>query len=341
VSAALAITSTDRRWWLALAASLFVHVMVISSPGWHVPTLDELLDTDKEVRIDAHLVAQPLSPAPQPVAAPPSRKLSPKPSVEPRILSRSAAPTAQVAAPAISPSIAPTTSPAGSGEAKSSPPAPVTKPPVGAALPKRVRIRFAVIRGEQNFVVGRSEHRLTIEGSSYTLRAVAETTGLVALFRSASVVQTSEGELTAEGMRPRGFKVERGGKVGDQVTFDWVAGRVAMSPGPRDSEAEPGMQDLLSMFYQLGMLPVSAGGIGITVATGKKIERFVFAPSGEEKINTALGEKVALRFKTVAAAGGDTTEVWIGVERRLPLRIRFVDRKGEIFDQVVEEMEVE
>lgn len=217
----------------------------------------------------------------------------------------------------------------------------MAQPVASAPLPKRVRIRFAVSKGDQGFVVGRSEHRLTLEGNAYTLRAVAETTGLVALFRAATVVQTSEGELTADGMRPKSFKVERGGKVGDQATFDWTTGRVAMNPGPRDSAIEPGMQDLLSMFYQLGLLPSSPSGFGLTVATGKKIERFVFAPAGEEKISTALGEKAALRFKTIATAGGDTTEVWISVERRLPLRIRFVDRKGEIFDQVVEEMEIE
>lgn len=89
------------------------------------------------------------------------------------------------------------------------------------------------------------------------------------------------------------------------------------------------------------MLQVDAAGVGITVATGKKIERFIFALTGEEKVVTPQGEKPALHLKTIGAAGGDVTEVWIGIERRLPLRIRHTDRKGEVFDQVVEEMEIE
>jgi hypothetical protein len=222
------------------------------------------------------------------------------------------------------------------------PPAPAAaKPAATAPLPKRVRIRFAIVRGEQGFVVGRSEHRWTLEGGAYTLRAVAETTGIAALFKPATVTQISEGELRAEGLRPRSFRVERGAGAGDSATFDWTSGRVAMNPGPRDTTAEPGMQDMLSMFWQLGLLPVIADGVGMTVATGKKIERFVFTLVGEEKIATPLGEKAALHIKTVGTAGGDATEIWIGVDKRLPLRIRHADRKGEIFDQVVEEMEIE
>ncbi|MBU1970767.1 MAG: DUF3108 domain-containing protein [Gammaproteobacteria bacterium] len=218
---------------------------------------------------------------------------------------------------------------------------PVAKPAAVAPLPQRVRLRFAIIRGDQGFVVGRSEHRWTLEGAAYTLRAVTETTGLAALFKPAKVAQVSEGDLVAEGLRPHNFRVERSGAVGDTASFDWAAGRVAMNPGPRDASTEPGMQDMLSMFWQLGLMPVSPTGMAVTVATGKKIERFVFALVGEEKIATALGERTALHLKTVGTAGGDATEVWIGVEKRLPLRIRHVDRKGEVFDQIVDELEME
>lgn len=337
MAVALSPPPTDRRWWLALAASLLVHALVLSSPGWGLPSLDDLLNPDREERIEARLAspAPTVTPVPPPaaVAAPsfaplttakpqPSRSIAvpPAPTFSPPSAQAAAAPVAEATAP---------------------PTPAMAKPAATAPLPRRVRIRFAIIRGEQGFVVGRSEHRWTLEGSAYTLRAVAETTGIAALFKPATVIQVSEGELLAEGLRPRSFRVERGGAVGDTASFDWAAGRVAMNPGPRDAVAEPGMQDMLSMFWQLGLLPAVADGVGMTVATGKKIERFVFTLVGEERIATPLGEKAALHIKTVGTAGGDATEIWIGVDKRLPLRIRHVDRKGESFDQVVEEMEIE
>jgi len=346
MSFALNPRATDRRWWLALAASVFVHGLVLSSQGWQLPTLDDLLSPGKEEHIEARLAPPPapqVTPVPPPVAI-----AAPPPKAKPQLSRRSAVSPARPAGstlgvPTLVPAsgavaFAPPVQPAAASPAA---PAAAAKPAATAPLPKRVRIRFAIIRGEQGFVVGRSEHRWTLDGSAYTLRAVAETTGLAALFKPATVTQISEGDLLAEGLRPRGFRVERSGTVGDSANFDWTAGRVAMNPGPRDAVAEPGMQDMLSMFWQLGLLPVIADGVGMTVATGKKIERFVFTLVGEEKIATPLGEKAALHIKTVGTAGGDATEIWIGVDKRLPLRIRHIDRKGETFDQVVEEMEIE
>lgn len=347
MSALVAIRQTDWRWWLALGASVLVHLTVLATPGWHLPTLDELLKADTEARLDAYLAPPPVpapksaplpavaavAPVPQPLATPPKPSparrsvLTPTPVVVP-ISPLPAAPRPEPAAAVAPAAPAPVAVPA--------------KPAASALLPRRVRIRFAVVRGQDGFVVGQSEHNLTLDGNGgYTLRVVTETTGLVALFRAARVVHTSEGDLLADGLRPKSFKTARGGTVGDFASFDWATGRLTMSPGPRDSPVEPGMQDMLSMFYQLGMLPITENGTALTVATGKKIERYVFALAGEEKIGTPLGERVAQRYRTIATSGGDTTEVWIGVERRLPLRIRHTDRKGEVFDQVVEELEIE
>ena len=325
-----------RRWWVALAASLLVHALVMSSPGWRLPTLDDLLH--QEEHIEARLLPPPL-PAVAVTPKPPAPPVMAEPVPPPR--SRPARPRAAATAPgpASSPATAAQAESVAAGAAASVAPAP-TLAAAPSALPKRARLRFGITMG-RGFIVGRAEHRWTLEGASYTLRATAETIGLAALFKPAVVTQISEGEVLADGLRPNAFRVERGGATGDNATFDWAGGRVAMSPGPRDSAAEPGMQDMLSLFWQLGMLPVSATGMAVTVATGKKIERYVFALAGEEKISTALGERTAIHLKTLGTSGGDATEIWIDVAKRLPLRIRHVDRKGETFDQTVEEMEIE
>lgn len=346
MAVALNRPAVDRRWWLALAASLMLHAVVVSGPGWRVPTLDDLMS--KEDYIEARLLPPPLPAAPSLPPAPPSAAAEPVPPPRPKASrpSRTVAP-GRPAASTLGVPILPVTpaSPveAPAAEVAATPPPAASPPPPAASstLPKRARVRYGIAMGGRGFIVGRAEHRWTLDGASYTLRATAETTGLAALFKPVAVNQISEGDVLAEGLRPRVFRVERGGTAGDSVNFDWPGGRVAMSPGPRDSAAEPGMQDLLSLYWHLGLMPVSATGMAVTVATGKKIERYVFALAGEEKIGTALGERAAIRIKTVGTSGGDATELWIDTERRVPLRIRHVDRKGEIFDQTIEELEMQ
>jgi Protein of unknown function (DUF3108) len=326
-----------RRWWVALAVSLLVHAFILSSPGWRLPTLDELLPSEEH--IDARLLPPPQPAAPALPPSPPAAAAEPAPPPRPKA---SRSPRAVPPVPTFPATPVPQPEAAAAAAPAAAPPAMAPAPPAASsALPKRARIRFGIAMGGRGFIVGRAEHRWTLEGASYTLRATAETTGLAALFKPAVVTQISEGEVLADGLRPNAFRVERGGATGDNATFDWAGGRVAMSPGPRDSAAEPGMQDMLSLFWQLGMLPVSATGMAVTVATGKKIERYVFALAGEEKISTALGERTAIHLKTLGTSGGDATEIWIDVAKRVPLRIRHVDRKGETFDQTVEEMEIE
>ena len=57
---------------------------------------------------------------------------------------------------------------------------------------------------------------------------------------------------------------------------------------------------------------------------------------GEEEIETPAGRFRALHLRAMT---DKTTEVWIALDRqRLPVRIRFTDKKGESFEQVATEI---
>jgi hypothetical protein len=97
-----------------------------------------------------------------------------------------------------------------------------------------------------------------------------------------------------------------------------------------------GTQDILSLNYQLAYLGGLAEGSVIGVVTGRKYERYAVDSLGEEEIETPAG-----RFRTLhlRAMTDKTTEVWIALDRqRLPVRIRFTDKKGESFEQVATEI---
>ena len=94
------------------------------------------------------------------------------------------------------------------------------------------------------------------------------------------------------------------------------------------------------MYYQLVLLSPLQGQVEMPIATGRKLETYRFEVLGEETLTLPSGERRGLHVRT--RSGSDTIELWLrtgeaAAARGLPLKIRFIDRKGEIFDQIADE----
>jgi hypothetical protein len=206
-------------------------------------------------------------------------------------------------------------------------------------LPRSGHIRFLITRGEGGFIIGRSIHEWHHDGKRYSLIATAETTGLVALFKPAKAVQSSEGGFFKGELKPENFRFDRGDNDVATASFDWKAQQVTLGDGQLVSISE-GAEDMVSMLYQLMQAAQRGEGFVMAVATGRKVERYAFEWLGEEELTLKPGHFHAWHVRVRAESGGkDTTEVWLGREvAGLPIKIRNTDRKGDVFDQVAEEI---
>ncbi|MDP2824658.1 MAG: DUF3108 domain-containing protein [Sulfuritalea sp.] len=323
---------------LALMASALIHVAALLGPGWTLPGTNE---TDPPPAIEAVLAR----PAPRPEAAPVVKPASKPPVDRPRVqpvVAAAASDAAPVTAPASPAPVAPS-EPAPSARDTVSSSAgnitmvePAAPTPIRIALPGKGRVRYVITRGEGGFVVGQTVHSWEHDGLSYTLQSVTETTGLAAIFKPARVLQTSRGEVTADGLRPLEFRHERVGGL-DTANFDWTR-RVVAYAGREDGVAA-GAQDMLSMYYQLVLLAPKTGALDLPIATGRKLESYRFEVLGEEAVALPAGERRAMHLKT--RSGSDSIELWIASDMRgLPVKIRFTDRKGEIFDQLADDVDL-
>jgi hypothetical protein len=316
---------------LALMASALLHAAALMGPGWVLPGTNE---PEPPATIDAVLARPAAPPEPAPAARPAPRPAAEKPRPQPVATAAHAvaAPAVSAAAPA-----APMPPPAPAAAAPAPPVEPAPPTPVRIAMPNKGRLRYAITRGEGGFVVGQSVHTWEQDGFTYKLQSVTETTGLAAVFKPARVVMSSRGEVSAEGLRPLEFRHERVGGV-DTALFDWSR-RIVTYAGREDAVAA-GAQDMLSMYYQLVLLAPKDGALDMPIATGRKLENYRFEVVGEEAVALPAGQRRALRLKT--RSGSDTIELWIAPDMRgLPLKIRFTDRKGEIFDQLAEEIDIQ
>lgn len=350
--------SVRRPFLLALAFSLMLHLVLLLAPGWGMPLVDE---AENLPSLDAKLLPLVQTAAqvmPQPV---PVKRRTPqeKPAA---LLQTSGDPPASTDAPvaenlAQAPEAIPTAQPDkpqpdavpddAAGQAGAVPPAPTFATGFAGVWPQRGRIRFSVTRGADGFIVGQAEHRWQHDGTTYQLRAVTETVGIAALFKPVAVVQESRGVFVAVGLQPLEFSAERGSKPRLTLRLDPAEQRLFSGSGESSGEAMTNQtQDLLSLFYQLGALPPGTGESAVMVATGRKIERHTILLLGTLTLDTAFGPRNVQHFKlpgnrVAGAAHEESTEVWLDIATRLPLKIRHRDRKGEVYDQTATAVELD
>ena len=316
---------------IALLASALIHAAALIGPGWALPGLN---DADPAPSLEAVLArpaaAAVAAPAPKPGPKPPAERPRPRPAPATTPAAGSAAPAPNATQPETPPV---PVAPAPTLEAA---PVPAPAPVANLGLPGKGSLRYVITRGENGFVVGQTVHTWEHDGLAYKAQSVAETTGLAALFKPARVVQSSAGELTAEGLQPHEFRHERVAGL-DTASFDWTR-RVVAYAG-REETIVPGTQDMLSMYYQVVLLAPRSGAVDVPIATGRKLESFRIEVLGEEPLALPTGERRAMRLRT--RSGNDSIELWIVPGMRgLPAKIRFTDRKGEIFDQVAQDIDM-
>ena len=321
---------------LAFAASLGIHVAVLFGPQFE---LSPELETPP---LMVELKPTPLPP-PQQAAKPAPKKTIKAPR---RQVARAASASPVLSVPGASALAVPPGEPAAAAEPEPVPApasAPLAEPePVAAPavprLPPRGMIRYRVDRGDSNFEIGFAQHEWSIVDGHYRLTSIAETTGLVWLFKAVRVEMESRGLITAAGLQPQTFAVRRDGQPAKETAdFDWSAMTVRV--GRRGAQPlDDGAQDLLSFNYQLGFLDHPEAGNTLPIATGKKYAIYRLEVLGDENVELPAGSMRTLHLRT---PGENSTELWLAYDYLLlPVKIRYVDGHGDSFVQVATKIQV-
>jgi hypothetical protein len=336
---------------VALAVSLLLHGALLGGLNGLWPTVQAPAPAPV---FEARLITPP--PPPPPISKP-APKPVPKPVPKPRPVvlpapvpapASAEPPAPEVEAPAASPVLAAPETAEAAAEAVSvasaapadpvpePTPAPAAEPappplnPLPARIDMRFELRYGPASGEQTLV-------WVNDGTHYTLTSVAAATGLTGLFYRGRFVQTSRGRITAQGLQPEMFWDQRGDKRAS-ARFDPDSGQGLWEPArgaPRSFAYPAGMQDALSLFFQLALTAPPAGAVSYDVFNGKKLRRYTYVVRGEETLDTALG---ALRTLHLARAdvADERFETWLAIDRHyLPVRIVRSDDDGRVMEMLI------
>ncbi len=317
----------------ALALSLALHLLVLLWPLAAPP----IVAPAPPLSVDLTLPAAPPPPPKQvirrvPTSTPLVPALDTPPASEPPAGTDAAA---AAEAPSEAPVAAAAETPPAAAAAAPAPPAP--------GFPPRAELVFDIYAGRQGFSAGRTRHVWRAVDGHYLIVSNSEASGIVALFLPGKYIQTSRGTLTASGLRPESFWVQRGqsGPRTEAAEFDWETGRLDYGkPGEtRQVELEAGAQDQLSILYQLALSAPHTGRFRVMLTTGRRVYRYEYAVVGDETIQTPFGSLRTQHLTRVGMGEGDTgADIWLAYDHHfLPVRFT-LSRGGQVMEHVLAEL---
>ncbi len=162
----------------------------------------------------------------------------------------------------------------------------------------------------------------------------------VSAFLVGARLQTSEGDITPQGLAPRRF----GDKSRNEQAahFNRDTQRISFSANTPEVPLLPGAQDRLSLVLQLGALLAAdptrlAPGTSLTLQTvgPRDAEPWRITAEGEEQLNLPNGTVTARKFMRAPRREFDTrVELWLAPSLNyLPVRIRLTQANGDFVDQ--------
>ena len=312
-------STPKRKFAAALIASLLVHVILGAFVTVEPPE-------EKMMPLTARFMQLPPPPVPV-AAAKPAPKAKPK-TAKRRPLTAAQAPVAiavaepvveSIPAPEPEPAVAPVVE-----EVKPEPipepipaPPPVVEPPPAPPPermpPKKIELGYTAYLGEQKFEVGPIHLTFTHDNGHYKLKVTGRGRGIAALLYPGTFTGESEGQITAEGLRPDKFTEERGNPdKRREVIFDHI-NHVIRIPDKEPIPFEGAPHDALTWIVQFYFAMPKGDAVTLSVGTTRRLDVYTITRIGDEVIDAATGEVDPLTGKR--GTKPISTQLWKGVRK--------------------------
>lgn len=345
---------------LALALSLFVHLLLLGHEAWQLPlavpqeqalrpltaTLKKMQLADSDAQQAQASAAKttaalaPRKPASKPAhsttqdAKPDNKKAASAPAAqqlqalvpdEPSAPKKPAKPASQ-AQPRLAETLAALDKLNASAPEASAPQAAKQEAPAGYMQPQNAITRFpdqATLYYHAYYgaaMVGGGQIVWQRTGANYRIEA-----RIKGLFGPA-LRYLSEGRVSKKGLRPDSYQAFRNDTLREHARFDYDAQRLDYGDKEaKSTQLEKGAQDVLSLAFQLALNGADLGDMPTQITTGKKVYSYPLKAAGETDYDTDEGRmRVAL---VRASKDGDVNEYWLAPDfANLPVRILRADR---------------
>ena len=209
---------------------------------------------------------------------------------------------------------------------------------------KKVVIDYDVRRSLDGSPVGAARTMYFLgENNQYSIKNEVEAKGFVSLFYWNKLVQTSDGIVTPEGLKPKNYHYQFGSKIDNFAVFDWESKKIITTISGKTSEFDmlEGSQDMLSFMYQF-MFEPPLTKMKIFITNGKNYKPYDYSYIGEEIIETEMDKILTMHIAKFNYNNEERIDLWLAKDYRyLPVKIRKTEKDGSILDQTAKKIETE
>jgi hypothetical protein len=212
--------------------------------------------------------------------------------------------------------------------------------PLFAAPPARIEASYDVTT--KGVKIAQITEKFTHENKHYRIESVTKPVGLLALFKPDTLYVVSEGEITAQGLRPHTYAYKRSQETikNTEANFDWEQSTLMLSDryGQHVEPLPPGTQDRLSVQYQFRYIPLlrELKELPMHITNGSKIDLRKYLVRPKQMVTVPLGTLETTYLSTAPEATAWKTEIWLSVENgNIPCKIIVTEDNGDQLSQVL------
>jgi hypothetical protein len=219
----------------------------------------------------------------------------------------------------------------------------VITPLFAAESPSRIEVSYDVLKASFRGITITETYTRTQD--HYHIERVSKAVGLLALIKPETIRETSEGTVTAKGLRPLTYIQNRilDTERNTRADFDWNAERITLTDhtGSRTFPLSAGTQDLLSAMYQFMFLTLkSVATLDFYMTNGRKVDIYNYRITHGQSVTVPLGTFKALYVASVPEPEVNRTEIWLAEEHaNFPYKMVITDKDGGKLSQVITKFE--
>ena len=214
-----------------------------------------------------------------------------------------------------------------------------------AAPPSRIQVSYDILKGSVKAITVTETYTRTQD--RYTIESVSKAVGLLAVFKPETIRTTSEGAVTAKGLRPLVYVQERklDTERNTRADFDWTANSITLTDrtGKHTQPLPAGTQDRLSTMYQFMFAPLqNAATLDFHMTNGSKVDIYNYLVTPDQSVTVPLGTFKALYIASPQKAKESRTEIWLATDHaNLPYKMVITDPDGDKLTQVLTQISFE